>query len=88
MAFSYISQLFGAVALLMPLYVVGLIIYRIYYHPLAKFPGPKLAAATQLYELYFDVYKQGMFIWELERMHKVYGTLYTMQIPVVLCLTH
>lgn len=56
--------------------VVGLltVIYRLYAHPLAGFPGPRLAVATFLYEIYYDVVKGGMYIWEIERMHEKYGT--------------
>ena len=58
--------------------VLGLIafytlLYRLYAHPLAGFPGPKLAAATFLYEFYYDVVQSGMYIWEIERMHEQYG---------------
>jgi hypothetical protein len=49
-------------------------VYNLYFHPLSKFPGPKLAAATFLYEFYYDVIKSGMYIWEIERMHSKYGT--------------
>ena len=54
-------------------YGVCLAIYRIYFHPLAKFPGPKLAAATLWYEFYFDVIKRGKFAWEIRKMHEIYG---------------
>ena len=50
------------------------VVYRIYFSPLAKFPGPKLAAATSLYEFYFDFFKKATYCYEIERMHKVYGT--------------
>lgn len=48
-------------------------IYRLYFHPLSNFPGPKLAAISSAYEFYFNVIKRGTFIWELERLHEIYG---------------
>lgn len=48
-------------------------IYRLYFSPLAKFPGPKLAALTLWYEFYYDVIRRGKFTWEIQRMHEKYG---------------
>jgi hypothetical protein len=57
------------------LYLLGLAICRLYLSPLARFPGPKLAALTRWYETYLDAFKfgGGMYIWEVEKMHKKYG---------------
>ncbi|KAH8701455.1 benzoate 4-monooxygenase cytochrome P450 [Phaeosphaeriaceae sp. PMI808] len=52
------------------------IIYRLYVHPLAKFPGPKLAGATYLYEFYYDLYPNKLrYLWKIERLHKIYGPI-------------
>jgi hypothetical protein len=49
------------------------IIYRLYFHPLSKIPGPKFAAVTWLYEVYFDVWCGGKFVFEIGRLHGIYG---------------
>lgn len=63
----------AAVVAVLLLYVIGLVIQRLYLSPVAKFPGPKLAAATFWYEFYFDVVKRGQYIWKIREMHEKYG---------------
>ena len=57
------------------LYIFGLIIYRIFFSPLARFPGPKLAGATKWYESYFELVKDGggRFMFEYRKWHEAYG---------------
>ena len=55
------------------LYYVTLAIYRLYLHPLARFPGPKLAAVTRLYEGYYDLYQTGQYTFKIAKLHKQYG---------------
>lgn len=59
---------------LLSLYLVAGAIYRLYLSPLAKFPGPKLAALTLWYEFYFDVILRGQFTFHIQELHKRYGT--------------
>ena len=53
--------------------VVCLYLYRLFFHPLAKYPGPKLAAATNWYEFYYDVIQHGNFTHHIQQLHKQYG---------------
>lgn len=54
-------------------YGVGLLVYRLYLHPLAKFPGPKLAAVTSFYEGYYEIVLKGQYSRQISKLHDVYG---------------
>lgn len=56
------------------IYLGSLIFYRLFLHPLAKFPGPKLAAITRYYEAYYDVVQNGQYTFKIAQLHKQYGT--------------
>jgi len=67
------------IAQLGALLFIGLVVqsvYRLFFSPLAKFPGPKLAALTSLYEGYYDCLKDGggRYWAEITRMHEEYGS--------------
>lgn len=54
-------------------YSISLVFYRLFLHPLAKFPGPKLAAVTRYYEGYYDVVKNGQYTFKIAELHREYG---------------
>jgi hypothetical protein len=58
-------------------FLFAVVIYRLYFSPLSKFPGPSLAAITSAYEGYFDCFKDGggRYYVEINRMHDLYGML-------------
>ncbi|KAF2466572.1 cytochrome P450 [Lindgomyces ingoldianus] len=56
-------------------YFIWLAFYRLCFSPLARFPGPKLAAATRWYEFYFDWWLGGKFVFEVERLHNEFGPI-------------
>ena len=59
------------------LYAAGLAIYRLFLSPLAKFPGPKLAALTRKYETYYEAYQNYEYVWKIKELHKKYGEPFT-----------
>ena len=67
------SQLTAGLAILALLYTIGLFIFRLTLDPLAKFPGPKIAAMTSWYEFYYDWWCDGRYLFEIEKMHQEYG---------------
>ncbi|KUJ06910.1 cytochrome P450 [Mollisia scopiformis] len=49
--------------------------YRLFFHPLSKFPGTKLAAITRWYEAYYDLILEGQYTFKIAEMHKTYGPI-------------
>ncbi len=56
-------------------YIAAIATYRLFFHPLSKFPGPKLGALTFCYEFYHDVLPHtGQYMWKIKQLHEEYGT--------------
>ncbi|CAJ2512361.1 Uu.00g053760.m01.CDS01 [Anthostomella pinea] len=56
-------------------YYVTVVVYRLSLHPLARFPGPKLAAISRWYEAYYDVLQGGQYTSKIAELHKLYGPI-------------
>ena len=56
------------------IYKVAEVFYRLFLHPLAKFPGPKWAAVTDWWELYQENDSDGCLFLKLDDLHEQYGT--------------
>ena len=56
------------------IYLLCLAIYRLYLSPVARFPGPRLAALTFWYEFYHDVIRGGQYVFKINELHDQYGT--------------
>lgn len=54
-------------------YVTGVVAYRLFFHPLAKYPGPLLAKVTDAYMLY-HAWKGDRHL-EFWRLHETYGPI-------------
>lgn len=57
------------------LYLAALVIWRLFFHPLSRFPGPRLAAVTRAYEFYYDVILGGVSVKRYPELHQRYGML-------------
>ncbi|KAM3420754.1 hypothetical protein BST61_g4002 [Cercospora zeina] len=59
------------------IYRFAIVLYRLFLSPLAKFPGPKLAAASDWYEVYYDLFANGgeggAFTRHIKSLHEKYG---------------
>ncbi|CAH0043516.1 unnamed protein product [Clonostachys solani] len=65
------SQLLTASVALGTAYCIGRTIYNLYFHPLSQYPGPKLAAITDLWWAYAST--TGRYPWIIEDTLKNYG---------------
>ncbi|KGO74014.1 Cytochrome P450, E-class, group I [Penicillium italicum] len=49
-------------------------LYRVYFHPLSRYPGSKVAAAsTSWWEWYWNYVQNGRMLFEIEKLHEKYG---------------
>ncbi|TVY34228.1 Cytochrome P450 monooxygenase [Lachnellula subtilissima] len=75
MAFtSSTTNLFIASIATLLFYRFATLIYRFYFHPLSKFPGPKYLAASALSQFYQQNIK-GTFYREIRDLHDQYGEI-------------
>ncbi|KAH8655801.1 putative benzoate 4-monooxygenase cytochrome P450 [Xylariales sp. PMI_506] len=56
-------------------YLGVLAVQRLFLSPLARFPGPWLAALSNWYEFYYDVIREGEFTHQIQQLHKLYGPI-------------
>ncbi|KAF1931555.1 cytochrome P450 [Didymella exigua CBS 183.55] len=55
--------------------VAALVLYRLCLHPLARFPGPRLAAVTSWYEGFYEIVKNGQYSRKISKLHDEYGPI-------------
>ena len=66
-------QILGTIMIVVVLMSLSGAIRRLWFHPLAHIPGPKLAALTWWYEFYYDGIQQGRYVFKIQELHKQYG---------------
>ncbi|KAI1318724.1 cytochrome P450 [Xylariaceae sp. FL0255] len=65
---------FTVASLGLALYYITDAIYKLYYHPLSRYPGSAIAAvASSWYEWFWNYYQNGRLLFELERLHRIHG---------------
>lgn len=68
-----LSRILLILLVLAMLLVVARLHYRVNWHPVASFPGPKAAAATNLYGAYDDLNRDGSLCKKVAQLHDKYG---------------
>jgi hypothetical protein len=56
-------------------FLIARVFYRLYFHPLSRFPGPRIAAATSWYEAYYEIVLKGQYSKQISKLHDKYGPI-------------
>jgi cytochrome P450 len=70
-----IRMIFSAFAAIFIVRAIAIVIYRLFFHPLAEFPGPKYLGISRLFEFYYDVIKTNQFPNVITDLHEKYGPI-------------
>jgi hypothetical protein len=75
-ASGFWSKILTATVLIIITYISYTAFQRLYLSPIAGFPGPKLAALTWYYQIYYDIYPHyGQYFNHISQLHKIYGPI-------------
>lgn len=55
------------------LYTIYGALWRLYFSPIARFPGPWFAALSFWNEFYYDVWVGGRYTYKIAEYHQTYG---------------
>ncbi|KAF8164895.1 cytochrome P450 [Crassisporium funariophilum] len=64
-----------AALVLVPALYLFRVIHRLFWHPLAGTPGPRMAAWTTAYRAYYDIILDGEWSQHVESLHRQYGSV-------------
>ena len=64
---------FSAVAAVGVAYILVYALYQLFFSPLSRIPGPRYAAVSRGYEMYWDLIEKARFPWQLLALHEKYG---------------
>ena len=53
--------------------VVWRIVSRLFFHRLSSFPGPRSAAVSSYYRSYYEIFKGGAMLDQINHLHSIYG---------------
>lgn len=71
--FAALAKVLSASFVVLFIALLFLVVKRLYFHPLSKVPGPKLAAATGWYGFYYDVIRSGAYSHRYPEFHERYS---------------
>ncbi|KAJ5837013.1 elymoclavine monooxygenase [Penicillium robsamsonii] len=69
-----VNTVLGSLLLAIIFYGFFIVVNRIFFEPLSKVPGPKLAALTKWYGFYYNVIRDGQYSLSFSSLHKKYGS--------------
>ncbi|CZR59395.1 uncharacterized protein PAC_09287 [Phialocephala subalpina] len=73
--YSKATLLLLSFVIYVPLRLIYNVVYNLFLHPLANVPGPRLAAATYLYQTYHSLVGGSRYYVQVGKMHEKYGPI-------------